>query len=115
MSASQEIRRLESELELEKQGLREDAAQIRRKIDETRAELSPTNLVRRRFYLALGIAWSAGFIVGYFLEWRRIRPEQVARPVLEHIGKPAVRSAASTAGKQLITNAIRERYYGPEH
>jgi uncharacterized protein YneF (UPF0154 family) len=108
MGACEEIRRLESELELNKQNLHEDAAQIRHKIDETKAELSPTNLVRRRVYLILGLAFSVGFIAGYFLEWRRIRPEQVARPVLEHIGKPAARTMASTAGKQLITSAIRE-------
>jgi hypothetical protein len=108
MSASEEIRRLESELELDKQNLHEDAVQIRHKIDETKAELSPTNLVRRNVYLILGVAFSIGFIAGYFPEWRRIRPEQVARPVLEHIGKPAAHTMASTAGKQLITNTIRE-------
>jgi len=112
MSTDEEIRRLESELEINKQNFREDAAQIHHKIDETKAELSPTNLVRKRIYIALGAALLGGFAVGYFLEWRRIKPEQVARPLLEHIGKPAARSMASTAGKQLVTNAIRKRYYG---
>jgi len=112
MSASEDIHRLESELEINKQTLREDASLIQHKIDETKAELSPTNLVRSRVYLAVGLSLSAGFIVGYFLDWRRIRPEQVAGPVLEHIAKPAARNIASTAAKQLVTNTIREKYYG---
>ena len=66
MSASEEIRRLESELEIEKQILREDTAQVRHKIGEIKAELSPTNLVRKRIYLVLGGALLVGFAVGYF-------------------------------------------------
>lgn len=109
MSASEEIRRLESELEISRQNLREDAAQIRNKIDETKAELSPTNLVRRWTYVALGAAIVTGFAVGYFLDWRKA-PQQIAGPVLEHVGKPAAHSIVSTAGRQLATNAIRQRY-----
>lgn len=112
MSANEEIRRLESELETNKQDLRDDASLIRHKIDATKAELSPTNLIRRRPYLAIGLALAGGFALGYFLEWRRIRPELMAGPLLGDIAKPAARSIASTAGKQLATNAIRERYYG---
>src|SRR5690242_20111141 len=110
MSASEEVHRLESELEIRKQHLREDAGQIRHKIDETKAELSPTNLVRKRSYLALVAALSAGFAAGYFLEWRKIEPKQVAGPVLEHIGKPAARSIVTTAGKHLAANAIQRNY-----
>jgi hypothetical protein len=66
MSAIEEIRRLESELEIEKQIFREDAAQIRHKIEETKAKLNPTNLVRERIYLAVGGALLTGFAVGYF-------------------------------------------------
>ena len=112
MSANEEIRRLESELETNKQKLREDASIIRDKIDQTKAELSPTNIVRSRPYLTIGIALATGFALGYFLDWRRIRPEHIAQPVLEDIAKPAARSIAITAGKQLATNVIRERYYG---
>jgi hypothetical protein len=112
MSASEEIHRLESDLETSKRNLREDAAQIHQKIDKTKAELSPTNLIRKRSYLTLGAALAAGFAAGYFLEWRKIEPKQAAGPILEHIGKPAVRSILTTAGKQLVTNAIREKYYG---
>src|SRR5689334_5140130 len=109
MSAKEEVHRLESELEINKQHLHEDAAQIRQKIDETKAELSPTNLIRNRRYLAIGVALSAGFAAGYFLEWRKIQPRQVASPVIDHIGNPAARSIVTTAGKQLVTNAIREK------
>lgn len=111
MSANEETRRLEAELEINKQNLREDASLIRHKIDETKEELSPTHLILSRPYLTLGLALLTGFALGYFLDWRRIRPEQVAGPVLERVTKPAVRSIASTAGKQLASNAIRERYY----
>jgi len=110
MSASEEIHRLESELETRKQNLREDAAQIRQKIDETKAELNPTNLVRNRSFLALAAALSAGFAAGYFFEWRRIKPKQVTAPLLKDIGKPATRSIVTAAGKQLATDAIREKY-----
>jgi ElaB/YqjD/DUF883 family membrane-anchored ribosome-binding protein len=112
MSASEEIHRLEAELETSKQNLRQDAAQIQQKIDETKAELSPTNLVRKRSYLALGAALAAGFAVGYLFEWRKIEPKQVAGPMLEHISKSAARTIIATAGKQLVTNAIREKYHG---
>jgi hypothetical protein len=111
MSASEEIRRLESQLEINKQNLREDTAAIRHKIDETKAELSPTNLVRKGGLLALGAAVLAGFAVGYFLDWR-FSPKQAARPVVEHVAKPAARSIAATAGKQLVTNAMRKKYIG---
>jgi hypothetical protein len=109
MSASEEIRRLEAELEMSKEHLREDASLIRHKIDETKAELSPTNLVRRKIYIALGAALSAGFAIGYFLDWR-VSPGRIAIPVLEHVGKPAARSVAATAAKRLVTNAVRNKY-----
>jgi len=111
MSASEEIRRLESELEINKQNFREDTAEIRHKLNQTKAELSPANLVRKRAFLALSAAVAAGFAVGYFLDWR-FSPRQVASPMLEHVGKPAARSIAATAGKQLVTSAIRDKYYG---
>jgi hypothetical protein len=66
MSAIEEIRRLESELKIEQQIFHEDTAQIRHKIDETKANLSPTHFVRERIYLALGGALLAGFAVGIF-------------------------------------------------
>jgi hypothetical protein len=111
MSVSEEVRRLESELEINKEHLGEDVSLIRHKIDQSKAELSPTNLIRNNAYLALGVALSAGFVVGYFLDWR-LSPKQVAIPMLEHIAKPAVRTIAVTAGKQLVTNAIRDQYHG---
>src|SRR5690348_16101073 len=65
MSASEEIHRLEFELETSKQNLRPDVAQIHHIIDETKAEPSPTNLVRQRSYLAKDVALAAGFATGY--------------------------------------------------
>ena len=110
MSASEEVRRLESELEINKEHLREDVSLMRHKIDRSKAELSPTNLIRNKAYFALGVALSAGFVVGYFLDWR-VSPKQVASPMLKHIAKPAVRIIAATAGKQLVTNVIRDQYH----
>src|SRR5947209_16458116 len=54
MSASQERRELESELENRKRELREDAAQISGKIEDTKAKLSPMNVVREKPLPALG-------------------------------------------------------------
>jgi hypothetical protein len=112
MSPSEEIHLLESKLEMSIKNLREDTAQIHQKIDKTNAELSLTNLVRKRSYLTLGAALEAGFVAGYILEWRKIEPKQVAGPILEHVGKPAACSIVTTTGKQLVTNAIREKYHG---
>ena len=111
MSTSEEVRRLESELETNKRHLREDASLISNKIDQTKAELSPTNLIRRRIYAALGVALSAGFAIGYLLDWR-VSANEIAGPVLEHVGKLAAHTAAATAGKQLATEAIRNQYHG---
>jgi hypothetical protein len=111
MSTSEEVRRLESQLEMDKQHLHEDASLISNKIDQTKAELSPANLIRKKPYIVLGIALSAGFAFGYFLDWR-FSAKEIAGPVLEHIGKPAAHTAASSAGKQLATEAIRNQYHG---
>jgi hypothetical protein len=111
MSTNEEIRRLETELEINRQHFREDTAEIRHKIDQTKAELSLTNLVRKRVLLALVAAVSTGFAVGYFLDWQ-FSPKQVAGPVLEHIGKPAARSIVTTAGKELVMNSIRGKSHG---
>jgi hypothetical protein len=90
MSASEDIRRLESKLEQEKADLHEDAAQLSTKVQETRSELSPTNIIQDRVLLLSGIALALGFI----LSWRSYR----AAPVIE-LGEPRARSAPTTVGK----------------
>jgi hypothetical protein len=96
MVSSEDIHQLESELEHEKAALREDVSHIKQKVQKTRAQLSPTNLVRENILLFSGIALALGFILGY-----RGVP-------LEKIAKPAARSILSTAGKQAAGRAIRE-------
>ena len=88
MNESENIHRLESDLEDKKRDLREDFEQISIKARETRAELSPTRLMRERILLLSGIALVLGFLLGY----RGV-------PV-EEIGKPAARSLLTNAGKQ---------------
>ena len=109
ISTSEEIGRIASELEMRKQNLREDAVQIRQKINETKAELNPTSLVAKRSYLVLGAALSAGVAAGYFLDWRKIEAKQVASPLLQHIAKPAARIIVIAAGRQFVTMLFRKK------
>ena len=109
INVSEEIGRIESELEMHKQNLREDAVQIRQKINQTKAELNPASLVAKRSYLVLGAALSAGVAAGYFLDWRKIEAKQVASPLLQHIAKPAARIIVIAAGRQLVTMLFRKR------
>ena len=94
MNESENIHRLESDLEDKKRNLREDLELIGLKARETRAELSPTRLMRERLLLLSGIALVLGFILGY----RGV-------PV-EEIGKPAARTLLNQAGKQAGARAI---------
>jgi hypothetical protein len=109
ISASEGIGRIESELEMRKQNLRKDAVQIRQKINQTKAELNPTNLVAKRSYLALGAALSAGVAAGYFLDWRKIEAKQVVSPALQYIAKPGARIIVIAAGRQLGTMLLRKK------
>lgn len=95
MANSEDIRRLESELAHEKADLREDASQINDKVQETRAQLSPTNFVRDNVLLLSGVALGLGFVLGY----RGVPVEEIA--------KPAARTMLSTAGKQAAVRAVR--------
>jgi hypothetical protein len=106
---AKKLGRIESELEMRTQNLREDAVQIRQKINQTKAELNPTNLVSKRSYFVLGAALSAGVAAGYFLDWRKIEAKQVASPVLQHIAKPAARIIVIAAGRQLVTMLFRKK------
>jgi hypothetical protein len=77
MKDSPNIHVLESDLEAEKQELREDLQLITEKARETRAELSPTNLVREKIFLLLGVSLALGFLIGY----RRVPIEDMSKPV----------------------------------
>jgi|HubBroStandDraft_6_1064221.scaffolds.fasta_scaffold1462370_2 hypothetical protein len=78
--------KLESELESDKEELRRDLSEISRKAQETKAELSPNNLVRERLFLFSALAFAIGFLMGY-----RDVP-------LEEFATPAARAALTTAG-----------------
>ena len=107
MSASQERRELESELENRKRELREDAAQISGKIEDTKAKLSPTNVVKERPLFALGAALLLGFAFGYLLIRRKLPVEAEAQAAAEHLGKPIARGMLPTAGKEVTMRAMR--------
>jgi uncharacterized protein YneF (UPF0154 family) len=106
MSASQDIRELESELENRRRDLREDAARISGKIEETKAKLSPTNFVRERAILVVGGALLLGLAIGYLVSRRKLPVEAVAQPAIEHLGQPVARRILSTAGKEAATRAV---------
>ena len=65
MNSMREIRRLESELEHEKEDLREDLARINIKLKATRANLRPAKLVEERVLLLSGLTLGLGFALGY--------------------------------------------------
>ena len=97
MYASEEIRRLESELEHQKQDLREGITKITNKLKATSANLGPTKLMQGRVFLLSGLTLGLGFALGY----RGV-------PV-EEIGVPIARSILATAGKEAAIRAIRGR------
>jgi hypothetical protein len=97
MHASKEIRRLESDLEHEKEDLRQDVIRINNKLRTTRGDLSPAKFVRGRVFLLSGMTLGLGFALGY----RGV-------PV-EEIGGPVARTMLTTAGKQAVIQAIRGR------
>ena len=88
MNAGKNVHGLESDLEDEKRDLRKDFESITEKARETRAELSPTSLVRERIFLLSGVALALGFALGY-----RGFP-------IEHSGKALARIVLGSIGKQ---------------
>ena len=64
-TASENIQRLESELQYEEEDLRKDLTQIKSKIQETRAELSPKRLIEQKLFPISGLALVLGFALGY--------------------------------------------------
>ncbi|HEV3112493.1 MAG TPA: hypothetical protein VGY99_18560 [Candidatus Binataceae bacterium] len=65
MSVSDEIQRLESELENSKEDLRENFSQITEKIEQTRSELDPSALLQRKALPLCTVAAVLGFVLGY--------------------------------------------------
>jgi len=107
MSTSEEIHRLESELETHKDELHQDAALINDKIEETKAQLSPTNFVRQRPGLVLLAAFLSGMALHFFLSRSGLRAEEVVKPNLEKVGKPVARGVLMRAGKQAAARVVR--------
>lgn len=107
MSTSEEIHRLESELETHKNELHQDAALINDKIEETKAQLSPTNIVRDRPGLVLLAAFLSGIALQFFLSRSQLRAEKVVKSNLEKIGKPVARGILTRAGQQAATDVVR--------
>ena len=64
MRGREDLRQLETELELGKRDLREDAHRIKEKLQATRAQLSPTNLARQKILPLAGWALVLGFVLG---------------------------------------------------
>ena len=108
MSTSEEIHRLESELETHKSELRQDAARINDKIEETKAQLRPANFVRHRPGLTLLVAFILGMGIHFLLSRSELRAEEV-RPHAQKIGKPLTRGILTKAGKQAATRTVRGR------
>lgn len=65
MSISDDIGRLESELESSKEDLRENFSQITEKIEQTRSELDPSALLHRKVLPLCTVAAVFGFVLGY--------------------------------------------------
>jgi hypothetical protein len=107
MSTSEQIRTLESELETHKDEVRQDAALINDKIEETKAQLNPMNLVRDRPGLILLLAFLSGMGLYFFLNHSQSRAEEAVKPSLEKIGKPVARGVFIRAGRQAATRAVR--------
>jgi ElaB/YqjD/DUF883 family membrane-anchored ribosome-binding protein len=80
------LSQLESELKVSRRDLREDAAQISGKINETKAKLSPTNFVRERPILSFGVVLLLGLALVYLLGRRKLPVEAAAQPAIEHLG-----------------------------
>ena len=98
MATDEDKRRLESELERHKEELHEDAVQISAKVQETRAELSPSNFAQDKVLLLSGIA----FALGFFLGWRSYRTVPVIK-----IGDARMPSGLKPAAKPIEVRVLR--------
>jgi hypothetical protein len=62
---TENIKRLESELEHQEEDLRKDLTQIKSKIQATKAEFSPNRLIEHKLLPISGLALVLGFALGY--------------------------------------------------
>jgi hypothetical protein len=93
MSTTEETHHYEIELELSKHDFREDLSQIRQRLHETRARLSPTHTIGEKFSISV-----LGLLVGFVLGYRNLP--------FGDIGKPLARTMLTTVGKQIAVRAI---------
>jgi hypothetical protein len=109
MSNRDDINRLESELEMKKQRLREDASliteTIQEKIEETKEEFSPTHLIHRWAVVLTALSFVAGFSLGFFFR----RP----REAVEQVGKPTARALLASAGTYAAGSIGKRRRGAP--
>jgi hypothetical protein len=94
MSTTEETHHYEIELELSKHDFREDLSQIRQRLHETRARLSPTHTIGEKS-LSISVL---GLLVGFVLGYRNLP--------FGDIGKPLARTMLTTVGKQIAVRAI---------
>jgi hypothetical protein len=103
MSTSEDIHRLESELETHKRDLRDDAVRVNDKIEEAKAQLNPARYVRQRPGLALGLALLLGVAVELLLDARwSVEPRQT----FDKAGKPLARVMLTNAGRRTAERAV---------
>src|SRR5215471_612100 len=100
MVPSEELERLDSELEHHKQELRRDMAQIHSNVSAVRETVTPRGLVSKKPLLITGLAMLAGFIFGY----RGGVIAQATGPVLM-AGRPVAKAALTSAATQAASRA----------
>ncbi len=96
MDANDEIDRIQSEIALSQQRLREDVSQIKEKVDQTRAQLSPTGMIQKRLPLFLGGAAVFGFWIGY----NNVPVPEIAAPEARTMVSAAVKRAAARPSRR---------------
>jgi ElaB/YqjD/DUF883 family membrane-anchored ribosome-binding protein len=72
MSADEDVRQLDQELEQERRELRDTVGQIERKIGRTRDWLVPAHFIKRHPFALLSAAVCLGFLIGTHLRLQRL-------------------------------------------
>lgn len=95
MDEKQKIHSLEEDLRNNKSDIRQDFEAVKQKVQQTKNELSPTNLVRERIFLLSAITFAVGFAMGY----RHV--------LVVEFASPATTAAFASAIKQARMNAVK--------
>jgi len=95
MVMSEDIERLDSQLQHHKEELRQDMEQIRSNVEAARETVSPKRILLDHPFLILGLAALGGFILGN-------RGGKILAA-----GKPAAKAALSTVATQAAMRAVR--------